>query len=149
MSAKDHTNDVNRLLRAASAEIGVSGRPNKFTRWYSTLGKGSFLTSPWCAIFVAWSGQQAGVRAKVGTYAYTPTWASWFASRGRWGTTPKRGAIVFFDWSGGKSRTGIDHAGIVEKVNKDGSIVTIEGNHSNRVARVTRTSKIVGYGYWS
>ncbi|MFB4274597.1 CHAP domain-containing protein [Nonomuraea sp. MTCD27] len=58
-------------------------------------------------------------------------------------------ALVFYDWSGGKSRSGIDHVGIVEKVNANGTIVTIEGNHGNKVARVPRSSSIVGYGYWA
>lgn len=89
------------------------------------------------------------MRDKTGTAAHTPTWANWYASKGRWGTTPKRGALVFFDWSGGKSRSGIDHVGIVEKVNSDGTITTIEGNHNNAVARVTRSGYIVGYGYWA
>ncbi|GAA4191527.1 hypothetical protein GCM10022252_31450 [Streptosporangium oxazolinicum] len=131
--------------------MGISGVPNKYTQWYaSSLGKGSyFLTAPWCAIYVAWVAERAGVRAKVGTDAYTPTWAAWYAGRGRWGTAPRPGAIVFFDWSGGKSRSRIDHAGIVEKVHSDGSITSIEGNSSGRVQRVHRTSSIVGYGYWA
>jgi surface antigen len=89
------------------------------------------------------------VRSKTGTDAYTPTWANWYAAKGRWGTKPKVGAMVFYDWGGSKSRANIDHVGIVEKVNSDGSIVTIEGNHSNAVARVNRSSNIVGYGYWA
>ncbi|GII83281.1 hypothetical protein Ssi03_12710 [Sphaerisporangium siamense] len=89
------------------------------------------------------------MRATVGTYAYTPTWAAWFAAKGRWGIKPRRGAIVFYDWAGGKSRAGIDHAGIVEKVYSDGSISSIEGNSSGRVQRVHRSSSIVGFGYWA
>lgn len=113
------------------------------------LGKGQeFLTADWCDIFIAWVAEQAGVRKQVGTFAYTPDHANWFASKGRWGTTPKRGAIVFFDWQGGKARSGIDHVGIVFKINADGTIVTIEGNYHNRVAKVVRASGIVGYGYW-
>jgi hypothetical protein len=34
---------------------------------------------------------------------------------------------------------GNDHMGIVEQVNPDGSLETIEGNYSDRVARVHRT----------
>lgn len=126
--------------------------PNKFTRWYvNDLGKGSeFLSADWCDIFIAWVAEQAGVRKQVGTFAYTPDHANWFASKGRWGTTPKRGAIVFFDWQGGKARSGIDHVGIVYQVNRDGTITTIEGNNMNRVVKKTRSSSslIVGYGYW-
>ncbi|MGS2646097.1 CHAP domain-containing protein [Streptosporangium sp. G12] len=135
----------------AAGEIGTSGVPNKYTRWYTNdLNMGSyFLHAPWCAIYIAWVAEQVGVRAKVGTDAYTPTWASWYAAKGRWGTTPRPGAMVFFDWGGGKSRSGIDHVGIVEKVHSDGSVTSIEGNSSGRVQRVHRTSSIVGYGYWA
>lgn len=144
------TAQVNAFVKIAVAELGTTGAPNTYTRWYAALkGDTYFSTAPWCAIFVAWVAQQAGVRAKVGTDAYTPTWAAWFASKGRWGTKPRRGAIVFFDWGGSKSRSNIDHAGIVEKVNSDGTIETIEGNSSNRVQRVHRASSIVGYGYWA
>ncbi|WP_052422512.1 CHAP domain-containing protein [Nonomuraea candida] len=103
----------------------------------------------WCAIFISWAAEEAGVRSKTGTEAWTVGWANWYAAKGKWGTKPKVGALVFYDWSGGKSRSGIDHVGIVEKVNANGSIVAIEGNHSNAVARVPRSSSIVGYGYWA
>ncbi|WP_371784710.1 CHAP domain-containing protein [Streptosporangium subroseum] len=124
--------------------------PNKYTRWYADLMNSSyFSTAPWCAIFVAWVAQQSGVRAKVGTDAYTPTWAEFYANKGQWHSAPKVGAIVFFDWGGSKNRANIDHAAIVEKVFSDGTIQTIEGNSSGRVQQVHRTSSIVGYGYWA
>ncbi|WP_405145245.1 hypothetical protein OG589_00825 [Sphaerisporangium sp. NBC_01403] len=58
-------------LTAATTSLGV---PNKYPRWYANdLGKGSlFLTAPWCATFVAWAADEAGVRAKVGTDARPP-----------------------------------------------------------------------------
>lgn len=55
----------------------------------------------------------------------------WFVAKGQsvsWRQTPKRGDIVFFDFSG--KHTSRTHVGIVEKVNADGSITTIEGNTS-------------------
>jgi surface antigen len=81
--------------------------------------------------------------------AHTVTWANWYAAKGRWGTEPKVGAMVFYDWGGSKSRGNIDHVGIVEKVHSNGTITTIEGNHGDRVARVKRSGSIVGYGYWA
>lgn len=123
--------------------------PNKYTRWYSKLKGSQFLYAEWCAIFLVWAAEKSDVRARTGTEAYTPAWADWFAHKGRWGVRPRRGAIVFFDWSGGSSRSGIDHVGIVETVHKDGSITTIEGNSSNRVQRRERSFGIAGYGYWA
>ncbi|WP_431911744.1 CHAP domain-containing protein [Nonomuraea jabiensis] len=135
----------------AAKEIGTSGRPNKYTRWYAnSLGKGrAFLRSEWCAIYLAWSAQQAGVRTKTGTAAWTVAWANWYARKGMWRAKPQRGAMVFFDWAGGKSRSGIDHVGIVERVHKDGSITSIEGNASDAVRRRHHSGRIVGYGYWA
>jgi surface antigen len=50
---------------------------------------------------------------------------------------------VFFNWDGGR----VDHVGIVESVNGDGSIYTIEGNTSNNIVeRRHRKSMIAGYG---
>jgi surface antigen len=58
--------------------------------------------------------------------------------------------MILFDWDG----DGVaDHIGLVEKVNSDGSVTTIEGNTSNPktgqegVWRRTRyESTILGYG---
>jgi hypothetical protein len=42
----------------------------------------------------------------------------------------------------------IDHVGVVEQVRKDGTLVTLEGNTSDRVARRVRTmSTVVGFGH--
>lgn len=62
---------------------------------------------------------------------YCPTADNWFRAQGRryaWNTTPKRGDVVFFDFSGAHSSR--SHVGIIEKVNADGSLTTIEGNTS-------------------
>lgn len=63
--------------------------------------------------------------------AYCPTADEWFRAQGRrvaWNGTPKRGDVVFFDFSGNHSaRT---HVGLIERVNSDGSLTTIEGNTS-------------------
>lgn len=59
------------------------------------------------------------------------TMDDWFRSKGQrvaWSATPKRGDIVFFDFTG--KHTKRTHVGIVERVNPDGSITTIEGNTS-------------------
>ena len=67
---------------------------------------------------------------------------------GRFGHTPKPGAVVFFDWAGGKTINGIDHVGLVTKINHNGTINTIEGNISDSVVKKTRTlDQIAGFGY--
>jgi surface antigen len=108
-----------------------------------------YLYAEWCAIFLVWVADKTHVRSRTGTAAYTPSWAQSFAKQGRWGSQPQRGAFVFFDWAGSKSRLSIDHVGVVEKVHADGTITTIEGNKGNAVRRVERSHSIVGYGYWA
>lgn len=110
----------------------------------------------WCAEFVWWCFQQAGAGALIPKTAYTPALADWFRGRGQWGTVPRVGAVVLYDFpNDGVNR--ISHTGIVEAVNADGSIVAIEGNTSSGTAgsqrdgggvyRRTRKTGIVGYGY--
>jgi hypothetical protein len=142
-----------KMLNIARSQLGYSapsGYRGKYNRWYGMPGS-------WCDMFISWVGVQANARAIVGKAAYTPAHANWFKSQGRWGHTPRRGAIVFFDWPGdGVNR--IQHVGIVESVRSDGRIVTIEGNtvsgvwgsqsHGGGVWRRVRSqSLVVGYGY--
>lgn len=123
--------------------VGVSGRPNLFTRWYAKYEGKAFLKAPWCAMFVSYVAAATGLKS-VGKFAYCPYWVSYFKREGRWGTTPKVGAIVFFDWNRDKLA---DHVGVVEYV-KGGYVYTIEGNKGDKVCRVARKpSDILGYGY--
>jgi hypothetical protein len=98
-------------------------------------------------MFLAWAADKAGLTQYVGEFAWTPSHAAWFIQQGAWTQRPEPGALVFFDWRGGKSYKGIDHVGVVERV--DGKkIHTIEAN-VDRVwlKRKTReTDKVVGYG---
>jgi hypothetical protein len=98
-------------------------------------------------MFIAWAADKAGVGEYVGQFAWTPSHAAWFIKQGAWSDKPEPGALVFYDWGGGKSYKGIDHVGIVEKV--DGKkIRTIEAN-VDRVwlkRKFRDTEKVVGYG---
>jgi len=137
------------VVAAARAEIGYREGPNndtKYGRWYG------LNNNTWCAMFGSWVAHTTGALDIIPKHAYTPAGAQWFKSRGRWGSIPKVGAIVYFNFPGdGVDR--ISHVGIVEAV-WDGSIVTIEGNtnadggrEGNGVYRKVRSSGIVGYGY--
>ena len=74
---------------------------------------------------------QAGRRLLCGDYTqYTPTGKSYFQKAGRYGLTPKLGAVVYY-YSSDLRR--VSHVGIVVDVNSnDGTFtfVTIEGNTS-------------------
>lgn len=121
----------NKIVDIAKAEEGVSGRPNKYTYWYGKIG--NTYSYHWCAAFVSWCANQAGYNSAVGKFAYCPSWADSFSSKGQWARpgdiTPVAGDIIFFDWE----VDGItDHVGIV--IGSDGSkVYTVEGNSSDRV----------------
>lgn len=109
---------------------------------------------PWCDISLCEVGREAsGSYGLLGRFSYTVNHAQWFVSKSRWGTTPRPGAAVFFDWNGGKSIGGIDHVGMVIAALPNGLVRTVEGNAA--VAGKTdgvwvhdRSQQlIVGYGY--
>lgn len=143
---------LTKVLNIARSQLGYrEGRNNntKFGRWYG------MNNVSWCDIFISWVGVTANARDIVGRAAYTPSHAQWFRSQNRWGTVPRRGAIVFFDFPDAVHR--IQHVGIVESVRSDGRIVTIEGNTASGLGnqsngngvyrRVRSQSMVVGYGY--
>ncbi|TMR24061.1 CHAP domain-containing protein [Nonomuraea turkmeniaca] len=98
-------------------------------------------------MFLAWAANKAGLSQYVGEFAWTPSHAAWFIKQEAWTQQPEPGALVFFDWRGGKSYKGIDHVGVVERV-EGKKIHTIEANVDRIwLKRKTReTDKVVGYG---
>ncbi|MFI6798603.1 CHAP domain-containing protein [Streptosporangium canum] len=140
------------LLRVMEPELGYreqAGQRTTFGEWYSTnvVKDPQYRTAPWCDMVIAWAAGKAGVEDFVGQFAWTPSHARWFETRNAWSDEPEPGALVFFDWSGGKDIKGIDHVGVVERV-QDGTLHTIEGNVDGVwLKRKTRDeSKVVGYG---
>ncbi|MGI5283504.1 CHAP domain-containing protein [Nonomuraea polychroma] len=139
------------LLETVRQELGYKekgGQFTKFGQWYADRVQDTqYRNAPWCDMFLAWAADKAGLTQYVGEFAWTPSHAAWFIKQGAWTQRPEPGALVFFDWRGGKSYKGIDHVGVVERV--DGKkIHTIEAN-VDRVwlKRKTReTDKVVGYG---
>jgi surface antigen len=137
---------VKDVLDRARSQLGVSESPpgsnrTPYGEWYGIVG-------PWCAMFVSWCFYFEGLPLADGGgkgFAYTPSGAAWFQRRGKWTRTPAPGHVVFFDWpNDGVNR--ISHVGIVESVRADGTVVTIEGNTSDKVMRRNRRVGIVGYG---
>jgi Putative peptidoglycan binding domain/CHAP domain len=108
----------------------------------------------WCNIFVSRVGfEVAGDYDVLGRFAGTVSCAEWWHKQGRFGTEPRPGAAVFFDWKGGRSIGAIDHIGLVIQPLANGRVRTIEGNaaitgRSDGVWVHDRsTAFIVGYGY--
>lgn len=144
------------VLAQARSQLGtVESPPNSNRQKYGAAYGMNGVA--WCMEFAWWCFQQVpSDKNLVPKSAYTPAVADWFRARGAFGSTPRPGALVFFDFPGdGVNR--ISHVGLVEAVNANGSITTIEGNTSGTTAgsqrdgggvwRRTRTVGIVGYGY--
>lgn len=141
-----------KMLDTARSQLGyheAADGHTKYGQWYADRHHDpGFATANWCDMGLSWCGWQAGAGSVVGEYAYTPWHAQWFKDHGHWGTRPHVGDLVFYDWDGGHSISGIDHVGLVESVRSDGRIVTIEFNTSDAVMRRVRTPAgiVVGYG---
>ncbi len=123
------------ILTIARAEVGVEESPaNSNNVKYNTAyygGKVSGSKFPWCCAFIWWVFQQAGASTLFFNgqkTAYCPTLMDDFRKKSRFFTSGfKPGDIVFF----GKTKNGTaTHVGIIEDVNADGTVTTIEGNTS-------------------
>ncbi|MEV5825587.1 CHAP domain-containing protein [Spirillospora sp. NPDC052242] len=150
-------------IAMAEKQVGIEEDANgetKFNDWYVESERSKetverdggslsgYSDAAWCSMFVSWVGSQIGASDQFGHDAYTVTHAQWFKDEGRWGTEPKPGAIVFFDWGGSDSIDAIDHVGMVIEEIDDGTVKTVEGNTDSAVKiRERSTSSIVGYGY--
>lgn len=132
------------MIALAQQEIGVTESPPgsndgaRIAQYRTATAGAAERPGPWCSYFVSWLAQQAG--APVGEagsgLGYVPALEQWARSTGRWLDGPAtQGDLVVFDRSG---RGGLpDHVGIVERIDPDGTVHTIEGNTSNSVARRT------------
>jgi hypothetical protein len=145
----------NEIVRIAESQIGTSENPP---------GSNCNPYGPceeWCALFVAWVWEKAGVPLHGGTapYAYSGSIYEWAKAHEAGPSlpggpapgespfsrampngarvlpptaTPARGDAVLF----GTGPQSSDHIGIVERVFGDGEITTIDGNYGDSVARV-------------
>jgi hypothetical protein len=153
------------VIKLAKKQVGISetngnGGGTKFQKWYAKSDRAKvtvardggslrgYKNAPWCSIFISWLGHKLDFNDQLGSDAWTVAHAEWFKNQGRWGHKPKRGAVVFFSWSGSGSTDDIDHVGLVVKKLGKGQIKTIEGNINDAVTKQMRsTSLVVGYGY--
>lgn len=127
----------------AYGEVGyIEGENNKtkYGDWYG-------LNAEWCGIFVSWCSFSAGITQDiVPKSSYCKDSAEWFMNNKNWYSKdqylPKKGDIIYFYVKGD-----INHIGIVYEVTED-SVITIEGNMSNKVLKMTHKindENIAGY----
>jgi cell wall-associated NlpC family hydrolase len=121
-----------RALSAAQTQIGQAEQPpgsndGPGIAMYRSAVEGAYTGAPWCAYFVSWAAAQAGApigdRGQgLGSVAAITDWAS---RTGRLVSQPQPGDLILF---------GTEHVGIVQSVNPDGTLTTVEGNASNAVS---------------
>lgn len=139
------------VLDLARSQLGTKATDTKrckYNKWYYGADV-SGSEYDWCVVFLMWLFNQLDASellfektANVGTIAVE------FKDKGKLVTKNyKAGDLVIFSWSGNKSTwiSGVktlDHIGIIEKVNSDGTYTTIEGNtggtKNGEVKRCTR-----------
>ncbi|WP_239128291.1 CHAP domain-containing protein [Planobispora siamensis] len=144
---------MKKFIELLESQLGYAEKSNGYTKfgdWYGSSVEfdADYSNAPWCDMYLSWAAKKLGYEDWIGQFAYTVYHAEWFREQDAWGTTPKPGAIVFFDWGGSKKIDNIDHVGIVTRV--EGKVIhTIEGNIDGGVAKrkEREASKIVGYGY--
>ena len=137
------SNTRQNIVDIAKSQVGnIGGKP--YWSWYGFTGR-----VEWCATFVSWVANQAGVLySHVPKFAGVGTGVRYFKSQGQWqgrSYTPSPGDIIFFDYNY-DGRT--DHVGIVEKA-EGGTVYTIEGNSTNQCKQRTYavgSRSIAGYG---
>lgn len=132
------------LVTIAKSQLGNEGG-EKFWSWWGFTER-----QEWCACFVSWCADQAGLIQKeaVPKFSVCTDGVAWFKAKGKWqsgGSVPTPGTIIFFDWDHDGAS---DHVGIVESC--DGTTVhTIEGNSGDAVKQnnyTVNSQSILGYG---
>ena len=143
--------DRERIIAAAKEKVGYKEDPpnsnkNMFGEWFGFNGVA------WCAIFVSWCYDKAGLTLKNIEAKYKDKGFAWCPSMyfhakrfDKITMKPQAGDIVLFDWDGNKQA---DHVGIFYQWIKEGEIfVSYEGNtspsnNSNGGEVMLRTRKV-------
>lgn len=148
---------ISTVLGRLRSALGTKEEPdgsnyNFIVQWYNDnvdrIGNGA-----WCQMTQTWALWTAGFKD-----LFTPGTA-WTVQAARnaiahqngmvwheYTAGVKPGDLVYYDWSGSGQVNNIDHVGMVEKVNDDGTLYVLEGNASNQLRRIHRDAKyIVGY----
>jgi hypothetical protein len=126
------------IVNAALPEVGVSEQPpgsNDSPRIaqyrQATAGSG---VGPWCAYFASWACRQAGVPLGDNGQGFgrVDDVYAWAQRTGRAipngsGVHPQAGDLIVWD----------EHIGIVQSVDPNGTIHTVEGNSSDKVSQRT------------
>jgi peptidoglycan hydrolase-like protein with peptidoglycan-binding domain len=117
---------VERMLNAARSQLGVREGANNCNPYGGCM--------EWCALFASWVWRQGG------TQISTAFSGDFFYYGQRNGTlrplsAPRPGDAIVFGTGPSNGSTSV-HVGIIEQVLPNGTVISIEGNHNDRVERV-------------
>ena len=134
-----HTNSGNQkedLIAVAETQIGYTySSGTKYGAWYGS----GFTTAAWCAMFVSWCANQAGISTSIiPKHASCDDGMNWFKNRSQWHNaayyggsyTPQRGDIVYY--SDGHTQSDSTHVGIITGLSGN-YLQVIEGNTDSKV----------------
>lgn len=100
------------------------------------------MDAAWCCMFI-WACFNKSGHADLfmggAKEAYCFNVRDYYQARGKWGSTPKKGALVIYGGQG--------HIGIVESVNSAGGYTSIEGNYGDDVKRRDSHQNVLGFCY--
>ncbi|MCL2662112.1 MAG: CHAP domain-containing protein [Oscillospiraceae bacterium] len=136
----EHQSDIQRMIDAALSQVGYqernrdgsvgNGNITQFGAWYGMNGQ------PWCAMFVSWAADQAGILHNVvPRHASTSQGVAAYQERGLYaasgsGYQPREGDSIYFQGPNGQIR----HVGIVVAFDPGTQrVYTVEGNTNNAV----------------
>lgn len=132
-------NQASDIVGVAQTQVGYSEGYNSYTKYGDWYG---LPNSDWCAMFVSWCANQAGVDNSVfPSFALCSAGCDWFIKQGRFhysgSYAPQAGDLIFY-----ASYGNIYHVGLV--TGSDGSnVYSIEGNYNEQVSNVSYS---LGYG---
>lgn len=126
-------NQASDIVSIAQTQVGYSEGYDGYTKYGDWYG---LPNSDWCAMFVSWCADQAGVSTSTfPSFALCSAGADWFISQGRFqysgSYVPQAGDLIFYSSYGN-----IYHVGLV--TGSDGSnVYSIEGNYCEAVYNVS------------
>ncbi|MBT0994603.1 CHAP domain-containing protein [Cellulomonas sp. DKR-3] len=114
------------VLAVAKSQVGYAAPSNNISRYNDWVG----TDYAWCSIFLSWVGAASGHSSSIATYGRFTDFHAWATSRYRKQSTPRVGAIAFFDTHTTDGRYAATHSGLVYGMSGS-SIYVIEGNTTN------------------
>lgn len=141
--------EVGYLEKASNAQLDnktANAGYNNYTKYGAWYGMNA---QAWCAMFVSWCFNKAGLQDIAPRYSWCYAGRDWFTSRGLFhlkdsGYIPQPGDVVFF--SNSTYPNGGAHTGIVTGCS-GGIVYTVEGNTSSAARLVANGGEVAEKAY--